>query len=104
MTHEEREAMKAELRAELLQEMTQRKSSATAAKMVMDEFAEDYKKFDRPTYNGEMSADHYKVKQAVSALVRLHFGCDYIDRIPPEKLDDARTMIRRILDACLPAA
>ena len=96
MTTAEREALKIELRAELMDELTKRKPVVNPGRDLIAEFEADYQKFDRGVHNAPD-----KARAAVSALIKLRYGCDYVARIPIEKIDEARTVIRGILDAAL---
>ncbi len=95
MNAEEREAIKAELRAELLQEMTQRKETKYAMRQVLDEFDSEYRKFgDR---------GRHKVREAISTLIRMKYGDCHISRIPGDELGKARIIVRDILAMCAPS-
>ena len=102
MTNKERETIKAEIREELIHEIAQQKRSRSAVRQMLDEFETDFEKFDRVGWNGQPVKESWKIRSAISTLVRLHYGCQCTDKVPIEALQDARRMIQTILDTCKP--
>jgi len=109
------EITREELTVLIDQRIEERRRNRSLMETVLNEFKEDFEKFDysehiegvRP-WNGTTYSNDYEEKRAhairaaVSALIRGHYKVKRLDSISPEKADEARKLIKELLEVAMP--
>lgn len=98
MTEQELQALKEQIKRELLEEKEQEKRNKNVFAKIMNEVCEEFSNESDPYSNHKL----YKLRTGMSAVVRWAFGGCSTAEIPAEREQDVRELVKGIIELCKP--